>query len=83
MAKRRRVGDGAAGERPNKTHLFPDPLELAPRGVRTALGQAVREDDSVDRPCAGAAHHVELERLFLQQPVEHAPREGAERAAAL
>ena len=50
---------------------------------RPAAGQAVGEGDAVHGAGAGAADAGDLEPAVLEQPVEHAPGEGAVRAAAL
>ena len=47
------------------------------------LGEAVGEDDGVHRSGAGGADAFEGDAFIFQQPVEHAPGEGAVRAAAL
>ncbi len=62
---------------------LPEAVEVAPR-LRPATGdQAGRHHDGVDRPGIRAADGVDDEIVLLQQPVEDAPGEGAERAAAL
>ncbi len=62
---------------------LPEAVEVAPR-LRPATGdQAGRHHDGVDRPGIRAADGVDDEVVLLQQPVEDAPGEGAERAAAL
>src|ERR1700686_843093 len=50
---------------------------------RPALGEAVGEHDGVDRARARAADGVENDALGLEQLIENAPSEGAERSAAL
>ena len=48
-----------------------------------ALDEALRQDRGVHRAGAGAADAFERDALVLEQPVEHAPREGAVRTATL
>ena len=48
-----------------------------------ALGIAAGQGHGVDRAGAGAAQALERDALVRQQRVEHAPGEGAVRAAAL
>ena len=60
--------------------------EIAQRGLRTvapADGHAVGHDGGVHGAGARRADALELDRLLLEQAVEHAPGEGAVRAAAL
>ena len=49
----------------------------------SAGGQAIGEERGIQRAGARAAHALDLDALILEQPVEHAPRERAVRAAAL
>ena len=53
------------------------------RAVAPADGHAVGHDGGVHGAGAGRADALELDRLLLEQAVEHAPGEGAVRAAAL
>lgn len=48
-----------------------------------AAAQAVRQNSSVHRACAGAAYADDLEIRLKQQAIEYAPGEGAMRTAAL
>src|SRR5207249_4443735 len=64
-------------------HLAPERLERAPRPFAAALHVALDEGGGVHRPGAGAAHPLDGDALVLEEAVEHAPGEGAVRAAAL
>ncbi len=61
----------------------PEVAQEPARGLPAAGIQARHEGRGVHRPGAGAADTDDLEVLFLQQAVEHAPGEGAVGAAAL
>ena len=58
-------------------------LSLARAAGAAALGKARGQRDGIDGAGAGGADPGDLERLVLEQTVEHAPGEGAVRAAAL
>src|SRR5437588_12211729 len=58
-------------------------LELFLGNVPAALGEAAREQNGIDRSRACAADCIEVKLALLDEPVEHAPGEGAEGAAAL
>ena len=51
--------------------------------VAAAVRHAVGEDRGVHRPGRGAGDRLDLDPGLLEQPVEHAPGEGAVRPAAL
>ena len=53
------------------------------RLVGPAAGEPVGEHDRIDRACRGAGNALDLEPAIVEQLVEHAPGEGAVRAAAL
>ncbi len=57
--------------------------ELFARGVAAAGGEAVGEKHGVEGARRGTAHRVEIDLAGFEQAVEHAPGEGAKRAAAL
>ncbi len=58
-------------------------LQLGARGRTAVLGEAGGERHGIDGAGAGGADPGDVERLVLEQAVEHAPGEGAVRAAAL
>ena len=81
-----------------KAPIPPSPIELprpacpiacqtrssrCPGTFAAALAPAPGQGHSVDRPGRGAAHRGDVEPGLLEQPVEHAPGEGAVRAATL
>jgi hypothetical protein len=43
----------------------------------------MREHRGIHRPCRRAGNRLDLEPRLLQQPIEHAPSEGAMRSTAL
>ena len=51
--------------------------------ARPDSARPARHGNRVDGAGAGRAHPGDVERLVLEQPVEHAPGEGAVRAATL
>jgi hypothetical protein len=69
--------------RPGIADPSPQPRQPLPCSFGSALGQPVGHRDGVHRAGAGAADRIEGEARLLQEPVEDAPGEGAERAAAL
>jgi hypothetical protein len=56
---------------------------LSAAARRPALGPAVGQDCGVHRARRRAGNRDDAQPLFLEQTVEHAPGEGAVRAAAL
>src|SRR5262249_15540115 len=64
-------------------HTLPYGPELAARALPAALGQTRGQRHRVDGAGAGGADGAELNRLILEQAVEHAPGEGAVRPPAL
>ncbi len=48
-----------------------------------AAAQAIRQNGSVHRACAGTAYADDLEVRLEQETIEHAPGEGTMRTAAL
>ncbi len=80
----RRSAERSAGqERRRGAHPPPEPLETRLRLRAPAVDEARGEQDGVDRAGAGAADRVEGHFRLFEQPVENAPGEGAEGAAAL
>ncbi len=71
-AQQRRIGN-----------LFPEALERFARAVASAGSQAVDHHGRVHGARRGARDAVVLEPWLFEQPVEHAPREGAVRTTAL
>ena len=61
----------------------PEAGERLLRALAPAFGQAVGQHHGVHGPGAGGRHALERDPLVLEQPVEHAPGEGAVGAAAL
>src|SRR6185312_4662762 len=61
----------------------PEMVELGARARGAALDVALRQHRGVDRAGAGAADALDAELPVLEQAVEHAPGEGAMRAATL
>src|SRR6185437_7838645 len=61
----------------------PEMVELGARALGAALEVALRQHRGVDGASAGAADALDAELPVLEQAVEHAPGEGAMRAAAL
>ena len=70
-------------ERAVEADALPERAQLLARALRAALQPALGQDDGVDRPGARAGDRLDGEPPVLQQRVEHAPREGSVRAAAL
>ena len=64
-------------------HGLPDAAQLGARRPPVAAEQTGRERDGVDGAGTRRADPADLELLVLEQPIEHAPGEGAVRAAAL
>jgi hypothetical protein len=52
-------------------------------GLAAADCEAVGEHDSVHRAGAGRADAIDLEPRLLEQPIQHAPGEGAVSASTL
>ncbi len=71
------IGQADLGDR------FPDRAQLGPRALRSPLGKAGGERRGIHGARARPAQPADLEVVVLEQAVEHAPREGAVRAAAL
>ena len=64
-------------------HRLPHGPQLRLRARTAAFSQARRERHGVDCAGAGAADPADVDGLLLEQAIEHAPGEGAMRAAAL
>ena len=76
----------AAPERAETRRLrdaLPERGERRARAFGPAIGVAVGKHRGVHGAGRGAGNAVDLEVRLLQQPIEHAPREGAVRAPAL
>src|SRR5215203_2205844 len=65
------------------TRPLPELAQLLAGTLGAALAPAVDEHDGVHRAGAGAGDRLDREPPVLDQLVEHAPGEGAVRAAAL
>src|SRR6185369_9418519 len=72
-----RAGHGVRAE------LGPEVAQRLARAVAAVAHPALQQDGGVHRAGAGAAHRLELQPSVLDQGIEHAPGEGAVRAAAL
>jgi len=70
-------------KRRRAAHAPPELLKPRSRLVLPAVDHACGHQHRVDRAGAGAADRVKGDVGLLQQPVEDAPGESAERAAAL
>ncbi len=57
-------------------HLSPKPVQVGPRPLATARDHAGLERRAVHRAGGGARDCGDLQPLFVQQPVEHAPGIG-------
>jgi hypothetical protein len=86
----RRHHPGEGEEEPGHVGRARGHGDAAPKGFEEALGfgrsagaQPLGEHGCVHRPGAGAADRRDAEVGLVEQTVEHAPGEGAERAAAL
>ena len=77
----RRALERAEGRRAR--HPPPEVLERSAGGLAAADGHAMGEDRGVHRAGRGAGDRLDLDPGLLQQPVEHAPGQGAVRSAAL
>ncbi len=64
-------------------HRAPEIGEPRPRLVRPPAIEPVGEHDGIDRAGRGAGNALDLEAAVVEQLIEHAPGEGAMRAAAL
>ena len=64
-------------------HRLPHGPELGAGARPAALGEARRQGDGIDGAGAGGADPADVEGLVLEQAIEHAPGEGAVRAAPL
>ena len=64
-------------------HRLPHGPELGARTGAAAFDEPRRNRHGVYRPGAGAADPADVDRLLLEQAIEHAPGEGAVRPAAL
>ena len=62
---------------------MPEQFEGSTRAFRSACGVPVRKDHCIHRTGGGTGNAVDPEPWFLEEPVEHAPGEGAMRTAAL
>ena len=61
----------------------PEALHAVTRAGAAALAQAEGEDGGIDGAGRGAGHAFEIQPILIQQPLQHAPGEGAMGAAAL
>src|SRR5260370_37188650 len=61
----------------------PEAVELGARAGGAALAVPLRQQRRIDGAGAGAADALDADPVVLEQPVEHAPGEGAVGAAAL
>ena len=59
------------------------PVEMQARLRLAASDHTRRHNDRIDRTSAGTADGIDDDVVLLQQPVEHAPGEGTERASTL
>ena len=62
---------------------MPEAIELGARAGGAALDVPLRHQRRIDGAGAGAADALDVDLVVLEQPVEHAPGEGAMGAAAL
>ena len=89
MLERARAGqlvEQARLQRAEGRGMADPPPEIGERLLRAALaafGQAVGKHGGVHGAGAGRDHALEGQIVLVEQPVEHAPGEGAVRAAAL
>ena len=61
----------------------PEILKRSPRSLRPALFIAIDQHHGIHRARGSARDTIDPQPWFLEEPIEHAPRKGAMRAASL